>query len=60
LNIKAEQKYGNRGTKKIGTRLARRNELNLYMEQKYRDRDAKKRNEASTKERIEFKHGTKI
>jgi hypothetical protein len=28
--------------KKIGTRLARRNELNLNTEQKYRDRVAKK------------------
>jgi hypothetical protein len=32
LNIKAEQKYGDRGTKKIGTRLAQRNEFNLNME----------------------------
>jgi hypothetical protein len=41
LNIKAEQKYRDRGTKK-GTRLARRNKLNLNMEQKYRDRGTKK------------------
>jgi hypothetical protein len=39
--------------KKIGTRLARRNKMNLNTEQKYRDHGSKK-------EQIEFKHGTKI
>jgi hypothetical protein len=40
LNLNAEQKYRDRGTKK-GTRLARRNKLNLNAEQKYRDRGTK-------------------
>jgi hypothetical protein len=42
LNIKAEQKYRDRGTKK-GTRLALRNKLNLNMEQKKGTLEQKKK-----------------